>query len=209
MLQYISQGKTAAEHLKNIERACQAGVKWVQLRMKNVTDEVYLTTAKRAKEICKSYNAIFVVNDSMYVAIHSYADGVHLGKEDESPVLARKLLGTNIVGGTANTLQDCEKLIAAKVDYIGLGPFRYTETKKNLSPILGIEGYKHILAHVPDSVPVIAIGGITPLDVSALVSVGVSGIAVSGILTLDHLEQIRTNVKLIEEHAYETITNSK
>ena len=74
------------------------------------------------------------------------ADGVHLGKNDMSPSDARKILGNGyIIGGTANTLDDIERLIKEGVDYIGLGPFRYTETKKNLSPILGIDGYKKIL----------------------------------------------------------------
>ena len=86
-----------------------------------------------------------------------------------SPSDARKILGNGyIIGGTANTLDDIERLIKEGVDYIGLGPFRYTETKKNLSPILGIGGYKKILTACKEkgyTIPIVAIGGITKNDI--------------------------------------------
>jgi thiamine-phosphate pyrophosphorylase len=111
------------------------------------------------------------------------ATGVHLGKTDMPPAEARRILGDGfIIGGTANTFEDIRRLTDEGVDYIGLGPFRFTATKKNLSPILGLEGYKDILSRCRAAgiaLPVLAIGGITVDDIPALMQTGVSGIAVS------------------------------
>lgn len=210
MLQYISQGKTPEEHIQNIETVCKAGGKWIQLRMKEVSHKVYLATALQVRNICTKHEAVFIVNDSIDVALKSNADGVHLGKEDESPLKAREILGTSkIIGGTANTLADCEALVTAKVNYIGLGPYRFTTTKENLSPILGLRGYQGTIDNLKTAIPVIAIGGIHHDDVSSLLEVGVSGVAVSGVLTSRDIEVVKKNINLIEEKAYETITNSR
>ena len=97
---------------------------------------------------------------------------------------ARKLLGKDfIIGGTANTFEDVKAHSEAGADYIGCGPFRFTTTKKNLSPILGLEGYRHIITCMKEEgicLPVVAIGGITCDDIPAILQTGVSGIALSG-----------------------------
>ena len=194
-LHYISQGKTPQEHLENLRRMCLAGADWVQLRLKNEAFEVVLETAVAAKEICDTFGVKLIINDHPEVAKKAGAHGVHLGKEDSCPLETRKILGPGkIIGGTANTAEDCEALLQKKVDYIGLGPFRFTRTKKNLSPVLGIEGYQKVLRTIGKSgrsIPVIAIGGITPSDIPALTAAGVHGIAVSGWLTSQaHPEQM-------------------
>ncbi|TVZ26354.1 thiamine-phosphate pyrophosphorylase [Gillisia sp. Hel_I_86] len=186
-LHYISQGNTPEEHLKNIHRMCSAGANWIQLRLKNESFGTMLKTAETAKKICDSFQAKLVINDFPEVAKQVGAHGVHLGKEDSCPLEARKALGANkIIGGTANTLEDCQVLLQKKVDYIGLGPFRFTTTKNNLSPVLGVEGYRELLEKLAKNgslVPVIAIGGITPADIPLLAQCGVHGVAISGWLT--------------------------
>lgn len=186
-LHYISQGETPAEHLENIRRMCAAGADWVQLRLKNEVFETVLETAKTAREICDEFRVKLIINDFPEVAKEVNADGVHLGKLDSCPLEARRILGPEkIIGGTANTLEDCESLCEKQVDYIGLGPFRFTTTKKNLSPVLGLEGYGRLLKNLymkGKSIPVIAIGGICPDDIPALAETGVHGVAISGWLT--------------------------
>ncbi len=186
-LQYISQGATPVEHLQNIGKVCEAGCRWVQLRLKEVSLVTYLETAQKAREICDQYGAIFIVNDNVGIAAESKADGVHLGLNDSSIEEARKTLGENaIIGGTANTIENCLQHVKDGADYIGLGPFRFTETKKKLSPILGTAGYKKILEELKNKkieTPIIAIGGITVADIPELLQTGISGIAVSGMLT--------------------------
>jgi thiamine-phosphate pyrophosphorylase len=186
VLQYISQGANPAAHLKNIELACQNGIDWVQLRLKNVSEAVVLSTAQQAKQITDKYQVKLVINDHYQVAAAVNAHGVHLGKSDARPLEARKALGAHqIIGGTANTLADCLDLADQKVDYIGLGPFRFTTTKNNLSPVLGREGYGTILKAFTPSIPIVAIGGITPNDIPDLMTTGISGIAISGTITRD------------------------
>jgi thiamine-phosphate pyrophosphorylase len=185
-LHYITFG-TPAQQIQQAQEACAAGARWIQLRIKNESQETILTTALAVKEICTHFNAVFILNDHLNVALKVDADGVHLGKEDSSPLEARKLLGADkIIGGTSNTLEDIEVLVAAGVDYIGLGPLRFTRTKEKLSPTLGLSGYQSILHHCRNKnihTPIIAIGGIVQEDILPLLDTGVYGIAVSSVIT--------------------------
>lgn len=90
-----------------------------------------------------------------------------------------------MIGGTANTLQECETLLTKEVDYIGLGPFKFTITKDNLPPVLGLNGYAEIIEALQTEIPIIGVGGITTEDISDILETGVSGIAVSGEITRD------------------------
>jgi thiamine-phosphate pyrophosphorylase len=183
-LHYISQGETPEEHLENIQKVCVAGADWVQLRLKNSDAKTILETAKEAREITTRFKAKLIINDHYKVAKEIKADGVHLGKSDECPLVVRAYLGASfIIGGTANTVRDCNNLLDKKVDYIGLGPYQFTETKKNLSPVLGVEGYQKIVEELQAETPIIAIGGITLKDVPGIINTGIYGIAVSGEIT--------------------------
>lgn len=185
-LHYISQGATVKEHLENIQQACQAGAELVQLRLKNYSEKKILKAAQEAREITGHFQTRLIINDHYKIAKEVKADGVHLGKTDTSPLEARKHLYTwQIIGGTANTLEDCKSLLDKKVDYIGLGPFRFTTTKDNLSPILGTNGYLTILEELKTETPIVAIGGITLEDVPEIITTGVHGFAVSGEVTKD------------------------
>ncbi|UTW66205.1 thiamine phosphate synthase [bacterium SCSIO 12643] len=188
---YISQ----EYHLQNIQNVCEAGIRLVQLRAKNLKGQELLELALAAQQICKTHQATFIINDHVALAKEIHADGVHLGQNDISPIEARELLAPHqIIGGTANTFEDCKKLIAQKVDYIGLGPFRYTTTKKNLSPILGLEGYQSIvskLKHAGATTPIYAIGGITQADFNDLLKTNIYGIAISGLISHQSPESIK------------------
>ena len=186
-LQYISQGKTPEEHLYNIKKVCEGGGKWIQLRLKNVEEDKYIEIAEKVKKICDAFDSKLIINDNVSIALKVDADGVHLGKNDMPPAKAREIIGLDkIIGATANTLKDCIELHNEPVDYIGLGPYRFTTTKENLSPVLGLAGYSYILHELKMkdfNLPVIAIGGILEKDISPIIKTGVSGVAVSGMLT--------------------------
>lgn len=203
---YISQGKSPEEHIANIQTVCEAGIELVQLRMKEISEQDFLNTAKQAKEICQAHGSKLIINDNIEVAKAVAAYGIHLGKEDRSPLKAREVLGNQvIIGGTANTLEDCQKLIKHKVDYIGLGPFRFTETKKKLSPILGIEGYQNIIKTLRNqghSIPIYAIGGIALADFDEIFEAGVYGIAVSSLFS-------NISTAALKNMINESITNSR
>lgn len=185
-LHYISQGLSAKEHLDHIQKACSSGAELVQLRLKAGSEKKQLKIAFEAREITSHFQTRLIINDAYQIAKEVKADGVHLGPSDASPALVRPKLKTwQWIGGTANTLQDCEKLVAAKVDYISLGPFQFTETKANLPHLLGLEGYNAILDLLETDIPVLAVGGITLDNVTALLATGIYGIAVSGAITKD------------------------
>lgn len=185
-LHYISQGATPKEHLENIQKACASGIELVQLRLKKTSEKKVLNFAHEAREITGHFQTRLMINDHYKIAKEVKADGVHLGKSDVNPTVSRKYLYTwQMIGGTANTLTDCEALIAKEVDYISLGPFRYTTSKDNLSPVLGLNGYAAILDVLKTKTPIIGVGGITTADVSDLLETGISGLAVSAAITLD------------------------
>jgi thiamine-phosphate pyrophosphorylase len=184
-LHYITQETPGMSLSDLVEQACLGGVNWVQFRVKNKTKEASKSLAQEVQQICKKLGATFIINDDVALAKELGADGVHLGKTDMPVEEARQILGSGaIIGATANTAADLLAIRKTSADYIGLGPYRFTTTKENLSPLLGGEGMKAALQEAgPLSIPVIAIGGILPEDVAALASVGVYGIAVSGAIS--------------------------
>jgi thiamine-phosphate pyrophosphorylase len=157
----------------------EAGANWIQLRQKNGSEQEKLRVATVAVSLCQKYKATLIINDSPQIALESGANGVHLGQSDCPIPEARKLLGKNaIIGGTANTQLQALQLVTQDCDYIGLGPWKLTQTKENLSEILGEEGIKKVL-DLGLKIPVIVIGGINLADVPKIHSLGVYGIAVS------------------------------
>lgn len=182
-LLFITHQTAQYSAYESAEIALKGGCKHIQLRMKGATVEEIEKVGRKLLELCNAYDARLYIDDQVEVCLRIGASGVHVGKTDMPPGEARKLLGSGfIIGGTANTFEDIRRLHAEGVDYIGLGPFRYTTTKKNLSPVLGLAGYKEIIKQCEEhriDLPICAIGGITSEDIPALMRVGVSAIAVS------------------------------
>ncbi len=172
--------------VQQVEMACAAGIRLIQLRMKQATDAEVLAAAVAGKAICAHYGCVLLINDRVEVALAAGADGVHLGQLDMPVGEARRILGAGkIIGGTANTIVQLREHCRQGADYIGLGPYRFTTTKKNLSPVLGLDGYRKIMTGLRAEevdVPVIAIGGIGAADVSPLLGAGLYGVAFSGML---------------------------
>lgn len=183
-LQFITHYTDQYSYLDSVRLALEGGCRWIQLRMKDATADEIIRTGLEAADLCHSYGATFLIDDHVELVGRIHADGVHLGKNDMPIAEARHLLGDDcIIGGTANTIDDVRAHYRSGADYIGCGPFRYTTTKKNLSPILGLEGYADIVHHMQQegiSLPIVAIGGITKADIPALMQTGISGIALSG-----------------------------
>lgn len=184
--QFITHKTDRYGYAESATLALDAGFRWIQLRMKDEPLDFIKSEALKVQTLCKNHGATFVIDDHVELAKEIDADGVHLGKLDMPVREARDILGNRIIGGTANTMEDIHRLVADGADYLGVGPFRHTTTKKNLSPILGIEGYKQLLQQCDREnihVPIYAIGGITHEDLPLLKSVGIYGVAVSsGIL---------------------------
>lgn len=183
-IQFITHTTDSIGYVEGARLALEGGCKWVQLRMKDATDDEVRNAAAEIQPLCKEHEAVFLLDDRVELAKELHADGVHLGKNDMPVDEARRILGEEyIIGGTANTFEDIERLARQGADYIGCGPFRFTTTKKNLAPVLGIDGYREIIEKMIKAgidLPVVAIGGITADDIDAILATGVRGIAVSG-----------------------------
>lgn len=184
MIQFITHSNNRYGYVDGARLALEGGCRWVQLRMKEATEDEFMAAAAEIGRLCKEHGATFVLDDHVEWVEKTGADGVHLGKNDMPIDEARKILGSDkIIGGTANTFEDVERLYRQGADYIGCGPFRFTTTKKNLSPVLGLEGYQHIVDQMKShgiNLPIVAIGGILESDIKSILATGVSGIAVSG-----------------------------
>jgi thiamine-phosphate pyrophosphorylase len=185
-LYFVTMDEAAMDHVEQVAVACAAGIRWIQLRMKEASDVQVLAAALAAKPICGRYGCMLLVNDRVEVAIEAGVQGVHLGQHDMAVGEARLRLGEGkIIGGTANTMAQLREHRRQGADYIGLGPYRYTTTKKNLSAVLGLEGYRAILSGLSAegvAIPVVAIGGIGAADVAPLLEAGLYGVAFSGML---------------------------
>ncbi|WP_276361332.1 thiamine phosphate synthase [Daejeonella sp. H1SJ63] len=212
-LHYISQGKETSSQLDAIKNALDAGCGWIQLRIKNQPESVILKSALEAAKLCEKYKARLIINDHPHIALESGAYGVHLGLNDMGIAKAREIIGKEmIIGGTANTFEHIRQRVNEGADYIGLGPYRFTTTKQNLSPVIGLEGYKLIMQQMFDSnikIPVIAIGGITLPDISLIMQAKVYGVAISGALTNnpDKKKTIEAIYRLVGNTGSEVIKN--
>lgn len=183
-VQFITHTSARYTYADSARLALAGGCRWIQLRMKDAQREEIIATATEILPLCREVGATFILDDHVELVELTGADGVHLGKNDMPITEARRQLGCNkIIGGTANTFEDILAHAKAGADYIGCGPFRFTTTKKNLSPILGLEGYARIveLMHQNNiSLPIVAIGGIAFENIPAILQTGVTGIALSG-----------------------------
>ena len=193
MIQFVTHANKRYDYLEGTQLALEGGCRWIQLRMKGASVEDFVDVAERIRILCRQYEAVFLLNDHVELVERVGADGVHLGKDDMPISQARSLLGKEkIIGGTANTLEDVIRIYSSGADYIGCGPFRFTTTKKKLSPILGLDGYKRIVNGAKEygiHIPIIAIGGIGVSDVTDIMRAGVNGIAISSaILNADNGE---------------------
>lgn len=210
-LHYITKDDAGFSHEELCELACAAGVPLVQLRRKNVSEQELLASAKACREITGRYGVKLIINDHVDIALEVGADGVHLGLGDLDTGEARKRCPKDfVIGGTANSFEDLVHHYANGVDYVGLGPFRFTSTKERLSPVLGIEGYRMIVQRMREvgmQLPVIAIGGITLEDCADLKESGVHGIAVSALIT-EAADKERVVKTVLKKWKYAEFENS-
>ncbi len=183
-LQLITNGYSAEDYISGAASALDSGCRWIQLRMKNAESDAIVAVGRKLAGLCRKYGATFIIDDHVELVDSIGADGVHLGKNDMAVDEARQILGNEkIIGATANTIDDLRRASRLGADYAGLGPFRFTTTKKNLSPVLGTDGYRNILnlcRREGLSLPIVAIGGITVDDIPDIMAAGVDGIAISG-----------------------------
>lgn len=204
MLQYITSTNSPVSVVDQVKGVLEGGCRWIQIRMKDASDEEIEKVVNEVKPLCIEKEAFLILNDRVELAKKLDVGGVHLGKTDMFPSKARMMLGpAAVIGVTANTIEDVEAVKAMDIDYYGIGPYRFTETKKNLAPVLGLEGIREISKEMREreiEIAHVAVGGIGLEDVVSLMEAGVNGIAVSGAIanSSDIVETTREFLRLLK-----------
>jgi thiamine-phosphate pyrophosphorylase len=164
------------ELLAIVEAALQGGLRLVQYRAKSMTDQLRLQEAQALRSLCTQYQALFIVNDRIDLALAVGADGVHLGQDDFPVDVARQLLGSHrIIGRSTTNPQELQQAIQEKVDYIGVGPVYATPTKTDKT-VAGLEYVRYAAKHAP--MPWYCIGGIDVSNIPAVLKAGGDRVAV-------------------------------
>jgi thiamine-phosphate pyrophosphorylase len=179
----LTQDGEQLDHLEQAAQLCAAGAKLIQLRVKGVALPRWSQIAAAVVRICRAHGARCLINDRPDLAVAVGADGAHVGQNDGDWREARRLLGPGrLLGGTVNDVAGARRAVKAGcLDYVGVGPFRFTATKPKLAPVLGAEGVREVIAAL-DGLPAWAIGGIRAEDLPAVAAAGAAGVAVSSFL---------------------------
>ena len=175
-LYFITTNSNNDNVTEQVKIMLNCGVKIIQYRFKGGNDSENINVATKLKKLCKEYDALFIVNDRLDIALASDADGLHLGQEDLKIEHARRLLGpSKIIGLSANNETEITKAINEGSDYLGIGPVFQSTTKKSKSP-LGIERVKSLTKKI--TVPWFAIGGINSQNISLLQENNIKKVAI-------------------------------
>ncbi len=179
-------------HVAAVKALLRGGIRIVQLRDKEMSSRRYYETACELKKLCDKYNALFIVNDRVDIAMAAGADGVHLGQDDMPLAYARKILGPEFILGVSTS--SIEQAMAAQengADYIGFGPI-FRTTTKDAGRSIGLQPLKDVRAKL--KLPIAAIGGINPDNAYSVLEAGADMLAVvSSVLTQGRVENLARN----------------
>ena len=172
-------------HAEQVERLIAGGAKLIQLREKNASPKDFYEAAAEAIEIAKMHGVRIIINDRVDIALALKADGVHLGQDDMPPESARSILGANaIIGFSTHSIEQARAAMDLPVDYIALGPIFPTKTKENPDDIVGLNNLREVRDSIGD-LPLVAIGGITGKELSAVFDAGADSAAMIGSIVSD------------------------
>ena len=161
--------------LSVVDAALQGGLKLVQYRAKEEDDVTRYSLADKVKHLCHQYDALFIVNDRVDLALAVDADGVHLGQQDLPIAVARKLLGSNrIIGRSTTNPEEMERAIKEGADYIGVGPVYETPSKPGKAAA-GLDYVRYAATH--STVPWFAIGSVNADNLTDVIGAGADRVA--------------------------------
>ncbi len=173
---------------EQVESALKGGATCVQLREKELDDEMFLTEAMELADLCRRYNVPFFINDNVDIAIKCQADGLHVGQEDMQAAQVRQKVGEDmIIGVSVHSVEEALEAVKNGADCLGVGAVFSTSTKTDVD-VLPKEVLRDICAAV--DIPVVAIGGINKTNIKDLSGTGVDGVAlVSAIFAAEDIEE--------------------
>jgi thiamine-phosphate pyrophosphorylase len=163
--------------LTGVEAAFKGGMKMVQYRAKNLPLKQQLEQIQLLKQLCRKYNALFIINDDVKLAQQVNADGIHLGQDDIDVLTAREMLGPQAIIGCScyNQLELGQRAQQQGADYVAFGRFFLSETKPEA---VQADPFLMQQARALFDIPVCVIGGITSDNASALIQQGADMVAV-------------------------------
>jgi len=183
-----SNGRT---HEEVVAAAVAGGAKLIQLREKALPARELYPVALRLRELTRKAGALFIINDSVELALVSDADGVHLGQDDMPVEAARKLLGPDrVIGVSTHSLEQALSAEREGADYIGFGPVFPTSTK-DAGEAKGLDALREIRSRT--KIPIVAIGGIDKGNAGGVIAAGADAVAVISAVTM--AEDIREAVE--------------
>jgi thiamine-phosphate pyrophosphorylase len=157
---------------RRIAEICvERGVRMLQLREKRLDDRAVLRASAEILEVTRGTGTMFVMNDRADLALLAGADALHLGQGDISLSDARRIVGPEMkIGLSTHSVDQARGAIAAGADYIGFGPVWATPTKEIPDAVVGVDLLRQVAGYSP--VPVVAIGGIFPENLSEVLAAG-------------------------------------
>lgn len=176
-----------------IERLIPIGVKLVQLRMKDVSEDILREHIKRSKAICEKFGCQLIINDYWQIAIEEKCDFIHLGQEDLADADLASIHKAGLkLGVSTHDSAELDKALAVKPDYVALGPVYETILKKMKWQPQGVEKVTRWKSLVGD-LPLVAIGGLTPDRAQGVLQAGADSAAVVTDIKLNENPENRVN----------------
>ncbi len=196
-LYVITSADFGWRHEEIAEASLKAGARIIQLREKELPAREVYEIGRRIRKLCDEYDAIFIVNDRLDIAMLCDADGVHVGQED-LPADRIKDVFDGIVGVSVDNVEESKKAERDGADYVGAGPVFPTKTKKDAGEVIGLEGLRRIKESV--KIPVVAIGGINRENVTEVIKIADAVAVISAVASSeDPYRATKELVELIEK----------
>lgn len=183
MLQFITNSDSQINVVDQIKGAIAGGCRWIQVNMKDASDDDIKYVINEVKPLCQESESILILSDRVELVKELELDGVHLDKGAMLPTQAREILGVGpIIGVAANSFSDISQIRYFDIDYISVGPYKHPESSTADSPIVSTDNYSSIMAQIHEQqieLPIVAFGDIETTDIQGLWATGINGIAVS------------------------------
>ena len=183
MLQFITNSDSQINVVDQIKGAIAGGCRWIQVNMKDASDDDIKCVINEVKPLCQESESILILSDRVELVKELELDGVHLDKEAMLPTQAREILGAGpIIGVAANSFSDISQIRYFDIDYISVGPYKHPESSTADSPIVSTDDYASIMAQIHEQqieLPIVAFGDIETTDIQGLWATGINGLAVS------------------------------
>lgn len=169
-------------HAEQVAFFADGGATFVQLREKRMPALQFYEQAKAAQSVAAQRGVQLIINDRVDIALALGGVGVHLGQDDLPPEAARRLLGEEaVIGYSTHSVEQAVQATRFPIDYLAIGPIFPTATKENPSPVVGLDGVRAVRSAI-GNLPLVAIGGITPANLPAVIDAGAnSGAMISGL----------------------------